>query len=226
MGVMTLYHGSKGVIERPVFGAGRTYNDYGRAFYCTEHEDMAMEWAVDAGRDGYANCYELGMDGLAVVDLNAPGFTILHWLAVLLENRVFDIHAELPREAREYLIANFKTGYEHADVVRGYRADDSYFRFAQDFLNGTIPLRKLAQAMKLGDLGEQVAIKSERAFGRLAFKQARFASHEEWYPLRRSRDEAARGAYYGLREGKRQRGDLYIVQILDEEMKANDPRLQ
>lgn len=223
---MQLYHGSERIIRVPEYGAGYVHNDYGRAFYCTEHENMAMEWAVGFGRDGYANHYELDLSDLDVLDLNAPGYTILHWLSVLLENRVFDIHAELPLEGREYLTRVFKVDYETADVIRGYRADDSYFRFAQDFLNGTIPVRKLAEAMRLGKLGEQIALKSKRAIERLQFKDATFASAAEYYPLRHARDETARRSYYDLRSSKRRRGDLYIVQILDEEVMPDDPRIQ
>ena len=53
--VIDIYHGSPKVIEQPVFGAGKLYNDYGRGFYCTEHVELAKEWACSADTDGYAN---------------------------------------------------------------------------------------------------------------------------------------------------------------------------
>lgn len=31
-----IYHGSVNVVERPLFGAGKIHNDYGRGFYCKE----------------------------------------------------------------------------------------------------------------------------------------------------------------------------------------------
>ena len=34
---------------------------YGRGFYCTEHVELAKEWACSTGRDGYANHYQLDM---------------------------------------------------------------------------------------------------------------------------------------------------------------------
>lgn len=34
---------------------------------------------------------------------------------------------------KEYLLDNFKVNYKDFDVIVGYRADDSYFAFAQDF---------------------------------------------------------------------------------------------
>ena len=81
----TLYHGSKNIIEKPIFGAGKRYNDYGLGFYCTDSLEMAKEWAASSDKNGYANCYELDCDGLPIVDLNGADYCILHWLAVLLE---------------------------------------------------------------------------------------------------------------------------------------------
>ena len=31
--MITLYHGSDHIVEMPVFGEGKSYNDYGRGFY-------------------------------------------------------------------------------------------------------------------------------------------------------------------------------------------------
>ena len=50
-----VFHGSSHIVERPIFGGGRTHNDYGPGFYCTEQLCMAQEWAVDIARDGFAN---------------------------------------------------------------------------------------------------------------------------------------------------------------------------
>lgn len=68
--VRKIYHGSKDIIEKPVFGYGKTYNDYGLGFYCTDSLDMAKEWGADASRVGYANCYTMDCDGLSILDLN------------------------------------------------------------------------------------------------------------------------------------------------------------
>jgi len=97
--VRTLYHGSCDIIEKPVFGQGKRYNDYGSGFYCTDSLDMAKEWGVSHNTDGYANCYESDCEGLRILDLNGPQHCILHWLAVLLENREFDVPSALALEA-------------------------------------------------------------------------------------------------------------------------------
>ena len=224
--IKRLYHGSSGVIEKPVFGYGKTYNDYGLGFYCTENLDMAKEWASGKERNGFANCYELDCSDLQILDLNAPDYCILHWLAVLLKNREFDTPPGLPLEAKEYLTAHFSVPYEEYDAIIGYRADDSYFSFAQDFLSGTISYRQLNRAMHLGKLGLQFVLKSKNAFDRIRFVESQPVDGREWYAKRMLRDKKARSAYFDVERNRRQPGDLYIIQILDEEMRTDDPRLR
>ncbi|WP_263291076.1 DUF3990 domain-containing protein [Faecalibacterium prausnitzii] len=64
---------------------------------------------------------------MTILDLNAPGYTMLQWLTILLENREFDTSAPLAAEAKEYLMNTFHLDYKSADIIIGYRADDSYF---------------------------------------------------------------------------------------------------
>lgn len=221
-----IYHGSKDIIEKPKFGKGKPYNDYGLGFYCTENLALAKEWAVDIGRDGYANIYEIDDSRLSVLNLNDEQYTILHWLAILLENRHFDSPSSLSHEAKEYILNNFSVDYKSYDIIIGYRADDSYFSFAQDFLNGTISYRQLNNAMHLGNLGQQFVLKSKKAFDLISFIGYENASFNEWYSRKENRDKAARRDYFDTEKNKRLRGDIYITQIIDEEMNGNDARLR
>ena len=66
MSKITLYHGSSEKIEKPVFGKGKTYNDYGQGFYCTEDIELAKEWACKNEQDGFANVYELDVSDLDI----------------------------------------------------------------------------------------------------------------------------------------------------------------
>jgi len=224
--IKKLYHGSSNIIEKPIFGYGKKYNDYGLGFYCTDSIEMAKEWGVGFEQDGYANCYELNCTGLSVLDLNASDYCILHWLAVLLKNREFESISALAAEAKEYLCANFAVDYEAYDAIIGYRADDSYFSFAQDFINGTISYRQLNNAMHLGKLGQQFVLKSKTAFERIKYIGYEAAVSEEWYQKKLLRDKTARREYFDVERNKRQRGDIYMLQIMDEEMKADDLRLR
>lgn len=221
-----IYHGSKDIVKKPVYGKGKTYNDYGLGFYCTDTIEMAKEWGVDKTRDGYANEYEIDTENLTILDLNDEKYSILHWLSVLLENREFDIPSALAQEAKDYILNNFKVDYEKYDIIIGYRADDSYFSFAQDFINGTISYRQLSNAMRLGNLGQQFVLKSKKAFDEVKFIKYEVAENSIWYEKKESRDKAARREYFDVEKNKRQRGDIYITQIMDEEMKADDERLR
>ena len=48
---MILYHGSKDIIEKPIYGQGKKYNDYGLGFYCTDNIELAKEWYEKMKRD-------------------------------------------------------------------------------------------------------------------------------------------------------------------------------
>ena len=224
--IKRIYHGSEKRIEKPIYGYGKKYNDYGLGFYCTESIEMAKEWGVGYQRDGFANIYDFEMSGLTVLNLNDPEFCILHWLSVLLQNREFEITSVLANEAKDYLVANFSPDYLPFDIIIGYRADDSYFSFAQDFISGTISYRQLSAAMHLGKLGQQIVLKSEKAFSQIEFVDAEIAKADEWFAKKQFRDRSARSEYFNVELNKRRRGDLYITQILDEEMKADNERLR
>ena len=224
--IKTIYHGSNKIIEKPLFGFGKTYNDYGLGFYCTEVLDMAKEWGVSKDNDGFVNIYEIETEELTLLDLNRSEYTILHWIEVLLENRIFDITNSLAQEAKEYLLKNFTVPYKDYDIITGYRADDSYFSFAQDFINGAISVRQLRHSMKLGNLGTQFVLKSKKAFKAIQYKGYEVAESAQWFSKKELRDKTARRQYFDVEKNRRQRGDLYIVQILDEEIKPDDSRLR
>lgn len=224
--VRTLFHGSEFEVAEPRFGFGKSYNDYGLGFYCTEHADMAKEWAVGFDHDGYCNEYALEFAGLEIFDFDAPGLCVLHWLSTLLQNRWFDVRSPVANEARAYLIQHFSVDLSRADVVEGYRADDSYFTFAQDFISGSISYRQLRCAMQLGDLGRQVVLKSERAFSRIEFVGAQPVRRSVWLPRREQRDREALSRYFNHERNARRKGDLLITQIIDEEMRPGDARLR
>ena len=63
---MIIYHGSNEIVGKPEYGKGKPYNDYGKGFYCTQHIELAKEWAVNENIDGYVNEYELNIDNLKV----------------------------------------------------------------------------------------------------------------------------------------------------------------
>ena len=222
---MKLYHGSNRILKHPEYGKGKPYNDYGSGFYCTESIEMAKEWAVTKNRGGFANIYELEDSNLSVLDLNSDGYTPLNWFSILLENRIFDTETLLAAEAKDYILNQFRVPYENYDLIIGYRADDSYFSFAQDFLNGTISYRQLTNAMRLGKLGKQIVLKSQRAFDKLIYLGYETVSSDEYYPRKMQRDRKARSDYFDRERNRRRKDDIYIIHILNGEVDSNALRL-
>lgn len=221
---MELWHGSEVVVEHPSLDKCRQFNDYGCGFYCTPHEEMAMEWACRTESDGIANRYELDMDGLAVLDLESGEFSILNWLAILADNREFNVSTPLAREGLRYLLDNCLIDISPYDVIRGYRADDSYFSFARQFVNGMISLRQLQLIMRLGDLGIQYALMSERAFSAIRFREWRQALGSEYYPKRFKREQNARRKYLETVNGFDSEG-VYIRDLMTGRVDLDDPRV-
>ncbi len=191
-----LYHGSQFIIGKPEYGKGKLHNDYGRGFYCTKHKELAKEWAVSENINGYVNSYEIDMSVLKILDLRDDRYNILHWLALLLDNREFNVRSPVAFRGKQFILENYLIDTTEYDVIIGYRADDSYFSFARDFINNTISVEQLNYAMKLGELKEQYVLISNNAFERLTYIDSESVSSFEYYPKRKERDEKARKAYF------------------------------
>lgn len=220
---ITIYHGSDQIIESPTYGLGRKNNDFGLGFYCTENCDLAKEWAVSSLSDGFANRYTLDTEHLNILDLNSPDYTILNWIAVLVEHRLFSIKTPISRRAKKYLTENFGINVNAYDLITGYRADDSYFDFAEAFLNNTITVEQLSRAMRLGKLGEQIVLKSQFAFSKIRFEGFEIAEKDMCYVRRKARNDEANKAYLDIQE--EETDGIYIQDILRGGITNDDPRI-
>lgn len=220
---LVLYHGSEMIVEKPQFGLGEKNNDYGLGFYCTENEELAKEWAVSSLKDGFLNRYTLDTQYLNILNLNSPDYTILNWIAVLVEHRIFTIKTPVAQRAKRYLIDHFSINVNAYDVVTGYRADDSYFDYAQSFINNAITVNQLASAMEIGKLGEQIVIKSEFAFSCLKFEGFDYVSKDIYYISKKSRNDEANVTYLKILE--QENDGLYIQDIIRGGIDNHDSRI-
>ena len=221
--LITIYHGSEKIVEEPIFGEGKKNNDFGLGFYCTASEELAKEWAVSSLRDGFSNRYTLDTEYLNILNLNSSDYTILNWIAVLVEHRLFSIKTPVARRAKRYLIDNFSVNVNAFDLITGYRADDSYFDYAESFLNNGISVEQLARAMRLGKLGEQIVIKSKFVFSNLKYEGFDIAGKDQYYVLRKARDDEANQLYLEMLE--EESDGLYIQDIMRGGIKNDDPRI-
>lgn len=166
MGKIILYHGTQNKIVTPVFGGGNDKHDYGRGFYLTEVLNLAKEWAVCVpnSENGWVHKYELDCTGLKILDFQEKD--VLNWLAELMKHRD-------AADSKRYrmLVAKFidKYGIDTSDydVIKGWRADASYFYIAKEFVRDNIDMDILEELLSLGGLGIQYCIKSERAYAQL-----------------------------------------------------------
>ena len=223
-----IYHGSPTVIPMPLLSKGKANNDYGRGFYCTEDVEMAREWACKGTMPpGFVNGYDLETEGLVVLDISTSEYSVLNWIAVLLDNRTFDLDTDIALEVRDYLVANFMPPIQDADVVVGYRADDSYFSYADSFVNNALSVRRLNEAMRLGRLGLQTALRTERAFGKLSYCGAEDVAWDEYHSRYTSRDTAARAEWRNVvRPAANAADDIYAVDVIRKGLKHGDKSLQ
>lgn len=221
--LITICHGSRQIIEVPTFGLGRRNNDFGLGFYCTESRELAKEWAVSSLTDGFSNQYLLDTENLKILHLNSPDYSILNWMAVLVEHRLFSIKTPVAKRAKQYLIEQFGINVNAYDLITGYRADDSYFGYADAFLNNTITLEQLSRAMQLGKLGEQIVIKSKFAFSRLQYQGFETAEKDKYYILRKARNDEANQLYLDILE--QETDGLYIQDIIRGGIVNGDPRI-
>ena len=222
---VTLYHGSGNIVRVPEYGYGKANNDYGLGFYCTMDMELAREWSVRGHkRDGFVNIYSFDSSDLNILDLSKEN--VLTWISILLENRKFDAKGSLAVAAMTYLKENFMIDYKNADVIYGWRADDSYFAYASDFINGAISVQSLKKAMLLGNLGMQYVLTSRKSFSRIKFSDAMATAADIYYGKRMKRDKDAREGYLYDERLKFNKDDLFITDIMRKEIKNNDPRIQ
>ena len=142
MNKIILYHGSPNQLVNPIFGGGDDKHD----------------------TNGWVHKYELDCDELKILDFQK--LDVLAWLAELMKHRD-------AADSKRYRMLSAKfiekygidtTGY---DVLKGWRANASYFYIAKEFVRDNIDVDILEELLSLGGLGIQYCIKSELAYSKL-----------------------------------------------------------
>lgn len=166
MGKIILYHGTPEKNVTPTYGLGDEKHDYGRGFYLSEDIELAKEWAVCRPNEtnGWVHKYELQTEGLKILDFQEKD--VLAWLAELMKHRNAD-------DSRRYrvlsvkFIEKFGIDTSEYDIIKGWRANASYFYIAKEFVRDNIDMDILEDLLSLGGLGIQYCIKTEKAYSKL-----------------------------------------------------------
>ena len=133
---------------------------------------------------------------------------------------------DIAQRAHEYIFEYFMVEYKGYDVIKGYRADDSYFSFATAFLNNAISLAQLEKAMVRGNLGEQVVLRSQAAFERLTFVESTAVPRAIYLPKKLARDTDARAEFKQDKKKSSVEDEVYILDIIRGRWQNDDPRIQ
>lgn len=170
MSKITLYHGTSDKIVTPTYGYGNDKHDYGKGFYLTENIELAKEWAVCRPdmKSGWVHKFELDCDGLKILDFQK--LNVLAWLAELMKHRDA-ADSKRYRMLASKFIEKYGVDTEDYDVIKGWRADASYFYIAKEFVRDNVDIDILEELLSLGGLGIQYCIKSGQAYSQLHEKK-------------------------------------------------------
>lgn len=170
MSKITLYHGTSDKIVAPTYGYGNDKHDYGKGFYLTENIELAKEWAVCRPdmKNGWVHKFELDCDGLKI--LNFQKLNVLAWLAELMKHRDA-ADSKRYRMLASKFIEKYGVDTEGYDVIKGWRANASYFYIAKEFVRDNVDIDILEELLSLGGLGIQYCIKSGQAYSQLHEKK-------------------------------------------------------
>lgn len=166
MNKLILFHGTADEIITPTYGLGDDKHDYGKGFYLTESIELAKEWAVCRPNDtnGFVHKFELDIAELKILDFQENH--VLAWLAELMKHREA-ADTKRYRMLAEKFIAKYGVNTSDYDVIKGWRANASYFYIAKEFVRDNIDIDILEELLSLGGLGIQYCIKSRLAYSKL-----------------------------------------------------------
>ncbi|MCR5308679.1 MAG: DUF3990 domain-containing protein [Bacilli bacterium] len=170
---MIIYHGSKKIINNPLYKGSNPSNDYGPAFYVTKDLESAKSWACKNNTIGIVSKYNIDnkvYSSLKVLDLTDKNkYSVLNWIAILMHFRTLDSHFVKNNEIVLNWLSKYYINVNDYDVIIGYRADDTYFRFPIRFISNDLAFEDLESVFKSGNLGVQLALISQKAIDSLKY---------------------------------------------------------
>lgn len=166
MNKIILYHGSPDKVVVPQYGLGEGKHDYGKGLYLTENAELAKEWAVcrPDETNGWVHKFELDTTDLKILDFQQHN--VLSWLAELMKHRDASDTKRYKILSKKF-IAKYGIDISDYDIIKGWRANASYFYIAKEFVRDNIDIEILEELLLLGGLGIQYCVKSELAYSKL-----------------------------------------------------------
>lgn len=199
--ILQLYHGTTNYNLSPSPTFKNPYNDFGSGLYTTPDLIKAREWSMSKYSKNptfsFVYGYTLNIDGLMILDLTQYRAAVL--AAVLSRYRRVDPKYPIFTHNASMLQSCVNISTDDYDIIYGWRSDDSFFQYIEDFMSGNICEEDLSVAYLLGNLGYQYCIKSELAFSRLELFHKEVVTDLQYRESFNSNDRAARHAYNKMR---------------------------
>jgi hypothetical protein len=219
-GKLYLYHGTTDGSMKPVFGRGNPDSDFGIGLYTTRNIKEGIEWACKSknSEEGFLMRYKLKqVNGIKILDLSSDKIknSELVWLATIIENRKserIDRSERLNYDVVPELKRRFGVDIWGYDIIKGCRADDKYFDYAIDCIADDISIENLRRAMKFGGLGEQIVLKTKKAFELIEdIKVVRIhgETYNKYCRQYNNRVEKAEKQYYEMKREIKERVEEY-----------------
>jgi len=189
--IIILYHGSPNQVINVEFGKGEDKHDHGRGFYLTPYIELAKEWSVaNNNKIGYVHEYKIDITNLKIFDFDKV--SELNWIAELMSHRDAADSTRYKKLAPIF-IKMYKLNLSGYDIIKGWRADSSFFSIGKKFVRDEIDITLLKTALHLGDLNTQFCLKSRKAMNSIiSSKVICNVDGNEYYKKYEYRDRQAR----------------------------------
>lgn len=199
------------------------FPDFGQGYYYLLDKSAAKECAVTEGKDGKISVFSIHIeDDENVIDLRSQQYVSLHWLGIVLENRLFDLATPFEREAAEYIRKEFSLPGKYADAVIGYTMNNMRYLFAKAFLRSDITYRQFVEAINLNGNDLQICLKNRPADAVVCDEE--FVPANIWFLSKESVRTNTYNAYKRILQTDYQ-NDFTIATMMDKEMTVDDLRV-
>lgn len=179
---MKFYYGADKLVTKPIFNYGNPSNDYGLGFYLTPNKELARLWASKFKDGGYLIEFDVDVNKLNVCHLDSiSDEDVLTWLSLLIAHRFSKERRDVNAQYIDWIVEHYPFDLGDYDAIVGYRADDSYFSYSYDFVRNELSLEILKKAMKIGKLGIQFVLMSEKAFKHIKYVKSEKVEYTEEY---------------------------------------------
>jgi len=148
--IITIYHGSNVVVERPQIIVSGFYKDFGYGFYCTKFEKQARKWALTKRSASFVSIFNyIPNNNLKVLSF--------------------------PMMTEEWLdfVVSCRRGISHDyDIVEGPMADDQIWDYVEDFMEGVITREAFWVLAKFKHPTHQIVFCTQKSLESIMFERS------------------------------------------------------